>query len=404
MRKKMIVRLTNNLEQPLIGVTIDEKGNRISDINHDANEAEVIVIVPGCDVFLTEVKLPKLSSSQLLKAIPYALEEKLMEDAANLHFAIGKNEKDNILPVAVVSKKKMAAWQAILNGFFKQSPHLKMFLPETLALPWKPKEWTILVDKGMGLVRTGAQAGFAVELNELWIILGLLLKHPDTLLPQSITIFGELEIPLDEADFLKKLNISILQQSENDLFTLMATTSDHLIGIDLLQGPYKIHHVFAERKIFYRLAIILVTTWLLVLTFGYAVQFSILQYREHQLHKLVMARYLQVFPNATLVSDNTAKQRMQQTLQTLKNAHKENIFLSMLSNIAPTISQATGIKLLGMEYTSNKLILKIETNDFALLDNLSQALKAPRYKIEIVEAIKSGDHIRANLIIKEMTE
>ena len=48
-----------------------------------------IVIVPSEDVLVTTVTLPKMNRSRLLQAIPYALEEQVIEDVDTMHFAAG---------------------------------------------------------------------------------------------------------------------------------------------------------------------------------------------------------------------------------------------------------------------------------------------------------------------------
>ncbi|GEM_PF-2736268 len=402
MLNKIIVRLTNNPEHPLYWSIVDENNNLIKN-QEIVKGSDIYVFVPGSDVFLTEVKLPKLSQSQLIKAIPYALEEYLAEDIADLHFAIGGNAKDNIFSLAVVSRKKMDEWKSRLNIFFKsQSPYLKTLVPVTLALPWKPEQWTVFIDDNKALVRTGWQSGFGVELNELWITLGLLLKQINNLLPKVIVIIGEVEIPSNEASVLKQLNVSLQLEPHQDLMTLMAASVGESSAINLLQGPYKVSHYYAKSKLYYRSAVILAVMCLLVLTIGSILQFSILNYRENVLHKKIVASFNQVFPDVKTVDERAMKKRVEQTLQSLKNANSGNIFLRIASNVAPIISRAEGVSVLGLEFAANRLTLQLEANNFELLDNLGLVLKKQGYKIELLEAVKSSNRIQAHLVIQEM--
>ena len=52
-------------------------------------DKEVIVVVPARDVLLISAQLPKMNRSRLLQALPFALEEQLIDDVEDLHFAAG---------------------------------------------------------------------------------------------------------------------------------------------------------------------------------------------------------------------------------------------------------------------------------------------------------------------------
>lgn len=400
---KMFIRLTHHSKNQIDWLIIDKQHNQITDLNQRIiNNSDIFVLVPGSDVFLTEVKLPKLSPAQLIKAIPYALEEHLVDDIANLHFAIGTMGKNNVLPVAVVTKKNMNEWNGRIAAFLKlQSPFVKMVVPETLILPLKPEQWTCFIDNEMVLVRTGAEAGFAIEVIEFWRILQLLLKHSSTTKPKILLISGELTIPAEIEVFLKRASISVEYQAKTNLLILAASSLDQDNGLNLLQGAYKKHHYFAKNKMVYRSTIILAIMCLSVLILSSILQFCILTYREQQLYDKILATFTQVFPDKKITQVGAMQRHLQQTLQAFKNTHNDNEFFNILSVISPVISQVNGVKLLGFDYTPNRLTLILEANDFLLLDKLSQSINIQNYKTEVNNAIKSADHVQALLIIQE---
>ena len=67
---------------------------------------DIIVIVPAQDILLTAAQLPKLNASRLQQALPFALEEHLIDDVSQLHFAIGEYQTDGTYPAAVVTQQK----------------------------------------------------------------------------------------------------------------------------------------------------------------------------------------------------------------------------------------------------------------------------------------------------------
>ena len=74
-----------------------------------AGAAEIVVLVPGEDVLLTEARLSARNRAQLLQALPYAVEEQLLDPVEDLHFAATAG--GDPLGVAVVARDT-AAWLA----------------------------------------------------------------------------------------------------------------------------------------------------------------------------------------------------------------------------------------------------------------------------------------------------
>ena len=54
-----------------------------------AGNAKVIVAVPSDRVYLTRQRLPGKNRQRLLKAIPYALEDQIIDNVEDMHFALG---------------------------------------------------------------------------------------------------------------------------------------------------------------------------------------------------------------------------------------------------------------------------------------------------------------------------
>src|SRR5207253_4151131 len=68
-----------------------QQGN-VEELSHLAAECEVIVMVPAEEVVLTSANLPKMNRSQLAKALPFALEDQVIDDVDILHFVYADNQ------------------------------------------------------------------------------------------------------------------------------------------------------------------------------------------------------------------------------------------------------------------------------------------------------------------------
>lgn len=100
------------------------------------------LLVPACDVSLISVSLPALSPSKLKQALPHAVEDHLLQDPQECHFAVSAPGADGALAVAVMDR----AWlQAIVDQFYvvgagtANSRYAEIqIIPAQLDLPWPP--------------------------------------------------------------------------------------------------------------------------------------------------------------------------------------------------------------------------------------------------------------------------
>lgn len=69
--------------------------------------AQLVVLIPGQYVTTMVVKMPKMARSEMLAAIPYALEDKLAQNVEQLFFAVGERDKQGNVAVAVIAHDKI---------------------------------------------------------------------------------------------------------------------------------------------------------------------------------------------------------------------------------------------------------------------------------------------------------
>jgi general secretion pathway protein L len=413
MSKYIIVRLMSYPKESIEWVVEDEnkkliigsqQGHDIQEYQSEIKDSRVFVLVPGHDIFLTEIKLPHLSQSQLIKAIPYALEDKLADNIKNLHFSIGQPEINNLIPVAITSKVNMESWRLRLDYFF-QSPNLiiESLLPDTLTLPWKPNEWTIFIDNDMALVRTNLQAGFSLEEKSLWTIITMLLKHNDTHCPVRIEMFSDTAVPAQIMNLFKNLHITIHQNHKINLLHCIGATTHTSSPINLLKGLYESNTQTQKKRFFYYNMIIFPIILLLIYTIGSLFQIYILEHQKHIIDDKITSHFLQIFPNKKM-TNNKIKEYIQNELNTINTNYNGNYFLRILKITSPLLSQSPGITILGLEYTDKQLTLELEANDFVLLDNLTHALNKNNLKAQQIDAKTIGNKVQASISIEDIPQ
>ena len=71
--------------------------------------SRLLLIAPGEAITLHQVPLPSRKRSTWARAVPYALEDQVVEDIETLHFALASAPDGDCLPVAVVSNNNGSA-------------------------------------------------------------------------------------------------------------------------------------------------------------------------------------------------------------------------------------------------------------------------------------------------------
>ncbi|MFO7604552.1 MAG: type II secretion system protein GspL, partial [Gammaproteobacteria bacterium] len=77
--------------------------------------ARVLIIVPAERVYLTRQHLPSKNRQRLLKAIPFALEDQIIDDVESMHFALGPGDAQGRYWIAAVARTQMDEWQDVLR-------------------------------------------------------------------------------------------------------------------------------------------------------------------------------------------------------------------------------------------------------------------------------------------------
>src|SRR5258708_30043232 len=116
---------------------------------------EVIVWTPAAETLFLRARLPTRSSAKIVQALPYALEEQLIEPPESLHFAFA-HEADGALAVAGTRRERMESWLAAPAAAGLAPTRLA---PVALSLPLADGPWTLSFVDGAIVLRSGVRAG-----------------------------------------------------------------------------------------------------------------------------------------------------------------------------------------------------------------------------------------------------
>ena len=370
------------------------RGN-LADLMPLTENCKIEVIVPGQTILLTAAELPKLNAQRLIQALPFTLEEQLIDDVHTLHFAIGEYQSNGSFPVAVIAQEKMATWLAELA---QANITPDTLIPATLALPFTPDNWYACIYDEIGIVRTGHYTGFSCDKENLQTFLELQLSEAEQK-PACIHLYNFSTTPTTI-----KLNSTTLNEmtlGEDQFLEHIAKWTATYSFINLLQGPYKpIRKSTATKKIWLVVGCLAIA-WTGLALFSNLGSLLILHHATATSEQLINKIYQRNFSQASSVV--APRQRMEEKLKKLSIATNNNNFLSILSLIGNNLPKAKSIQLLSMDFHDNQLTLSVSATTFDSLDSFTRALTQQGLHVKQQSAGIAGSAVKANLLISQGT-
>ena len=378
--------------QPTLGSS--ERGE-LKDITELTRSRRVIVLTPTEDTLLSTIQIKTRNRQQLVKAIPFALEEDLAEDVDNLHFALGERLEDDEYAVCAVAKSRMDTWMEDLNAA-GIVPHA--LIPELQTLPLSEHgSWSLVLEDQRALVRTGKCGGFAVEPDNLNVLIGHALEEFQTL-PEAIHIYRCDQNADARLPFTPPVEWS---ESHECPLELLASGLDTKSSINLLQGNYVIKDKAGSLLRPWRVAAALAGAWLIIQVVSGIMDYRRLAAEELTLRAEIERVFKQTFPDVTRVVN--PRVQMEQRLQTLKKGQKtedKDSFLALLGAGGQAIKATRGVRIDTLNYRNGRLEISLLATDLQSLDGIKLRLQKGGFVAEIESAESVGQRIEARLRIQ----
>ncbi len=362
-----------------------KRGNPL-DAARRAQGQRVILLVPGADISLMRADVPTRSRRTAVAAIPWALEDRLIDEIENLHFAVGARTPDGRWPVAVIARP-------IIDGLLAQcaevglEPHV--VLPEPLALPVPgDNTWVVLEEAGQFTVRTGDDDGFACEPEMLSIVLGG-IDPPDRLVRHQTA-----EAP---AEVWPESFHAVVRQSERmDCPQPLAALSEGWSPrINLLQGPYAPGSRYREHLRRWLLPAGLAACVAALALVHATVEHVSLLAREAQLREQMERIYREAFPEAQRIVDPRAQ--MEGRIAELQGPAGGAGFLKVAGRIAEPLTGREDVRLTELQWREGTLDLTLRTDRLELLDRVQQELQQSGFTTELRDVERNENRVTGRL-------
>ncbi|MGL5600936.1 MAG: type II secretion system protein GspL [Silvania sp.] len=273
MREQLVIRLASHAQQAMhwwlfsADRRLQASGQvpdaaSLASLQHHAKDSPAIALVPTCDVVLRAVYLPGRLNRKTQKALPFLLEDEVVDEPEKLHVAVLACELPKV-HLAAVDNTLMQTWRSWLD---LAGLRVEKMLPDVFALP--------LVEGGcrwllgdQHLIRESRWQGMVLEAS-------LLAALPPGREAGWQTCGGEL--PLSVA---------------------------HLPAVSLLQGGWQPQRQYPRIPGIWRVPGTLLALMLMLVLIGWGLE-KYQQYRdESQLAAQMQALYQKAFPGSPPAGD-----------------------------------------------------------------------------------------------------
>ncbi|MBI3771853.1 MAG: type II secretion system protein GspL [Gammaproteobacteria bacterium] len=356
---------------------------------------QVTVFVPAASVTLFQTKMPEGSRRQQLQALPFLIEEQFAADVETLHFAFGEVQQ-GMINVAVVAREQIEFWLGQLSAVGIEPQAL---VPESLALPLEDGAWSLARLGSSLIVRQGLQSGIVLDWDNAQQLLPLALNEAGESRPARLCFYGQVQAAFKLPD----IGLAIESKTWNcEMQELLARSYVAGQAINLLQGVYSRKERWQQLWRPWRVALILLTAYLLSVGVTQTVDAVRLSSERDRLQAEIESIYRQAFPGEKNVP--SPRLQMERHLKELHGDGKTGSgdFLGMLATTGRELKDISSVQIQRINYKDGALEVAFLIADLQMLDQVKQKLMAQgRLNVEIQGAAAHDNHVEARLRITE---
>ena len=382
---------------------------------------QVWLLLPGIKVVTRELEYTEKEKKHLRNLVPFQLEDSVVGDVDNLHFALG-NAAQGKVAVSYTDK----AW---LRDIFKQLTDIGLEITRCWSAPTllpltapesaddviaiqhepdvdeldtdieslKPRAtWVVALQDGAVNLRVNEQRGFTLPQGHFIIALAMFLKDQgldDNNLPELVLrATSEEELVTLKSLLPENLAAQVRSQYVVDEWQLDFDSA----AIDLCQAEFSQRLPFERWLKMWRGVAILAAVTLLVYV-------GVLWFHTYKLDKENLtirqqteAVFRKVVPHGPSDSPDT---KLRTRLKNLQPSVQTGSVVALLAGVFPIVSSNSDITLKMISYTGDngELTINLQAHAFTSIDNLQKALEAQGYKAELLSSSVQGDLNMARL-------
>lgn len=364
----------------------------LSDVVMVAEQKSITVIVPGEDVLFLTAEVPGKNIQRIQQAIPYVLEDRVIDDVDALYFAIKKSTADNLdtqYDVSIID-------QHYFESVIKQLENAGVYADKMIADYFLLAEDSSLFFDGERILFNNPEVKFSSVIDSALFFDDESFNKDK---PLKLINCDKSDVENKALIMLKEtMDVTEEQCELHPLVYLVKNRSNS--NVNLLQGTYKKKKDWSQTGKKWLPVAILFAVWLLVQGSLFILDYISLSKQNKSLNAEITKIYKKTFPKSRKIID--AKAQMQQKLTSLQKRKGQSgrSFTEMLSNSASIFSTSKGLKIKSLRYYDGRINLEIEIASLQALDKLKDRLnKEKGYQVEIQNASSGKSLVTARIQI-----
>jgi general secretion pathway protein L len=345
-----------------------------------------IVALPADRLRSLMVRVAPEEVKHLKQALPFMMEESLLDDVDALHFAHQKLD-DERHAVAVIERETLAAWVAEMPDALREKP----WISEALCLPWSEGHCTLVFEAEHVLIRWGLAEGARVEHA---LLPGLL----DTLRETSSAYVAYGVDELSARGLLPQHVNDVLQWRQGGLPEALLLADAILTAPDLRQDSFAPKlPLMRWWGVWQRVAVALGVA--LILKTGVSVaDYQTLKTEDLQLRQAMQDSYRRVNPRGAVVD---VEKQLNRQLAEFGAGGQQSAFTPSLVALLTEISKVDGIALTSVNYSGGKdMRVNLSAPDFQSVERVREQLAQSLPAAELENSNARGDGVVARIRVE----
>lgn len=354
---------------------------------------QIWLILPGQEIVSQRVDVDIKDRKQLLKVLPYEIEDSIIDAVEDLHFAFGPIENDTI-PVAYGDEERM---QSYIEEIETIGAEVQRCTADYQLLPREDGGWTLLLENEIVLALIDKGIGFAVEQSMAAAYLNALVQDHSP--PAALHLYGDSEESLMALHTLLPGSITQVEEitiSEQEAGFWDLVTAGNPFLMEFRSGKLARKLPFNKWWQEFKYPIIATAAGFLI---ALGTTFVGLQKAEGE-RKRIMAQtdaiFRQVVPQGT-ISDPS--RQLRGLLGNNASAGASSNAVELLAGVAPAIKSLNDLSVRSFRYNhdSGQLQLNVEAKSFDTFENLRSKISETGLSADIKNANVYNDVHQAQL-------
>ena len=359
-----------------------------------AEPENIVVLAPAAQVAWLSRTVPGRRTSQIQRALPFAVEEALTQDVETMHIAHGPIVRGQPIRCALIDRQLIADWLASLQDGGVQPGYM---VPDAGLLPCSEGSASVLFDGGEVLIRTPDHIA-SVEASTLPHILESIrasFGETDASLQLEL-IGGRISGGLaDAGDF----NVRETPLGGTVLDFLASRWDANGSEVNLMQGPFAPSGRKEASRSGWRGVTALAALWLILALAVLLTEAFVADSGAHALEAESVELYRSIYPDERRVPNAYAQMRAKLD-QSVDGQVAFHMLLGQLA--AGTIRDNARISVRSLTFNDSRgeLTSELWLPGYAQIDQLKRELEGRGLSVDISSAEERDNVVRARLRIR----